>query len=101
VQEKATAQFRVVVRYKLTEHLMPKNLVAWLLAGVLNALSTTELVLASDICDAKSKVGDICLCKLSELRPTQSAVGMTEIRIRAEKLRENIQIGLNRIFSTI
>ena len=70
---------------------MPKTFDVWLLAGVLSAFSTTWPVLASDSCDAKSKVGDICLCKLSELRPTQSSVGMTEVRMRADKLWEEIQ----------
>jgi hypothetical protein len=90
-QETATAQFRIGVRYILTEHLMPKFFVVWLIAGVLSAFDGPRILLASDVCDAKSKAGDICLCKLSELRPTQSSVGMTEVRIRAEKLREDIQ----------
>jgi hypothetical protein len=41
--------------------------------------------------DAQSTKGDICLCKLSDLHPTQASVGMTEVRIKADKLKDEIQ----------
>ena len=47
--------------------------------------------LAKDLCDAQSTKGDICLCKLSDLHPTQASVGMAEVRIKAEKLKDEIQ----------
>jgi hypothetical protein len=47
--------------------------------------------LAKDVCDAQSTKGDICLCKLSDLHPTQASVGMAEVRIKAEKLKDEIQ----------
>ena len=33
---------------------------------------------AAETCAASSKVGDLCVCKVLELRPTQLAVGMIE-----------------------
>ena len=77
---------------------MPKTFAVWLLAGVLSAFSTTWPVLASDICDAKSKVVDVCLCTLSELHPKQSAFGATEVRRRVDKLSEEIQNRSNQDF---
>ena len=47
--------------------------------------------LAKDICDAQSRKGDTCLCRLSELHPTQASVGMAEVRIKAEWLKDQIQ----------
>jgi hypothetical protein len=47
--------------------------------------------LAKVICDAKSTKGEICLCKISDLHPTQASVGMAEVRIKAEKLKDEIQ----------
>ena len=46
---------------------------------------------ATDICEGNSKAGDVCICALSELHPTQALVGMTEVRIRSKKLREEIE----------
>jgi hypothetical protein len=46
---------------------------------------------ASERCDANSKAGEVCLCRLSELHPTQATVGMLEVRIRAEKLKSEMQ----------
>jgi hypothetical protein len=66
-------------------------LAAWFVAGVLTAISTLSPTLASDRCDINTKAGDVCLCQLAELRPTQAAVGMVEVRIRAEKLRKEIR----------
>ena len=51
----------------------------------------SQPALAKDVCDAQSTKGDICLCKLSDLRPTQASVGMAEVRIKAEKLKDEIQ----------
>jgi hypothetical protein len=47
--------------------------------------------LAKDVCDVRSAKGDICLCKLSDLHPTQASVGMAEVRIKADKLKDEIQ----------
>ena len=55
--------------------------------------------LAKDInCDEQSKKGDICLCKISDLHPTQASVGMVEVRIKAEKLNNEIQRRSDRDF---
>src|SRR5262245_15081635 len=51
----------------------------------------SQPALAKDVCDAQSTKGDICLCKLSDLHPTQASVGMAEVRIKAEKLKDEIQ----------
>ena len=50
----------------------------------------SQPALAKDLCDAQSTKGDICLCKLSDLHPTQASVGMAEVRIKAEKLKDEI-----------
>ena len=50
----------------------------------------SQPALAKDVCDAQSTKGDICLCKLSDLHPTQASVGMAEVRIKAEKLKDEI-----------
>ena len=50
----------------------------------------SQPALAKDVCDAQSTKGDICLCKLSDLHPTQASVGMAEVRIKAEKLKDDI-----------
>src|ERR1700739_1995890 len=60
----------------------------WLSAAILIITSWAH---ALERCDISSKTGDICLCRLSELHPTQAAVGMMEVRIRAEKLRQKMQ----------
>jgi hypothetical protein len=72
------------------ELLMPKA-VTWLLVAVLNIAFVSWPALAKDACDAQSKTGDVCLCKLSELHPTQASVGMAEVRFKAEKLKDKIQ----------
>ncbi len=38
-------------------------------------------------CDAQSQKGEICLCEIAALHPTQSSVGMAEVKIKAEKLK--------------
>jgi len=50
-----------------------------------------QSALAKDVCDPQSTKGDICLCKLSDLHPTQASVGMAEVRIKAEKLNDKMQ----------
>src|SRR5215469_14892119 len=47
--------------------------------------------LANEACDAQSQKGDLCLCELSNLHPTQTSVGMAEVRIKAEKLKDELQ----------
>ena len=47
--------------------------------------------LAKNVCSAQSAKGDICLCKVSDLHPTQPSVGMVEVRIKAERLKDEIQ----------
>jgi hypothetical protein len=63
---------------------------AWLHLALIIAF-VSQPVLAKDVCDAQSTKGDICLCKLSDLHPTQASVGMAEVRIKAEKLKDVIQ----------
>jgi hypothetical protein len=50
-----------------------------------------ESGLAKEACDAQSAKGDLCLCELSNLHPTQTSVGMTEVQIKVEKLRDELQ----------
>ena len=50
----------------------------------------SQTVLAKDVCSAQSTKRDICLCKISDLHPTQASVGMMEVRIKAEKLRDEL-----------
>ncbi len=47
--------------------------------------------LAKDECDAQSAKGDICLCKISDLHPTQASVGMVEVGIKADKLKDQLE----------
>lgn len=68
---------------------MSKTLIVWLVAWITN-IGAVLPAMASDICDDSSKTGDVCICKLSELHPTQASVGMMEIRIRMEKLKREI-----------
>jgi len=68
-----------------------RNIIATcLVAGLLNATDNWA-VLASEHCDTSSRIGDVCVCELAELHPTQAAVGMVEVQIRAEKLRKQMQ----------
>jgi hypothetical protein len=73
------------------ESVMRISKAVWLLV----ALSISALGLparAKDInCGEQSNKGDICLCKISELHPTQASVGMAEVRIKEEKLKGEIQ----------
>ncbi len=41
-------------------------------------------------CGAQSQKGDLCLCEISALHPTQASVGMVEVRIKAEKLKAKV-----------
>ena len=70
---------------------MSKSLIAWLVAWIINVVGTVLPALATDICEGSSKTGDVCICKLSELHPTQASVGMMEVRIRMEKLKKEIE----------
>ena len=62
----------------------------WLHAALI-AFFVSQSVLAKEVCDAQSMKGDVCLCELSDLHPTQTSVGMAEVRIKAEKLRDELQ----------
>jgi hypothetical protein len=78
-----------VVRFLLAQQrysVMKHAIATWLSAGIL--ISTSWWSFAFERC---AKTGDICLCRLSELHPTQAAVGMMEVRIRAEKLRQKME----------
>ena len=68
-----------------------RNIIATCL--VVGFLNTTYnwAVLALDHCDTSSRTGDVCVCELAELHPTQAAVGMVEVQIRAEKLRKQME----------
>ena len=70
---------------------MLKNLILCPLAWIVSAVGTILPAQATDICEGNSKAGDVCICALSELHPTQASVGMTEVRIRREKLKEEIE----------
>jgi hypothetical protein len=58
---------------------------------VLIVLLVSPPALAENVCGAQSAKGDICLCKLSDLHPTQASVGMTEVQTKAEKLKDEIE----------
>jgi hypothetical protein len=51
----------------------------------------TQSAAAKHACDTQSTKGDICLCELSDLHPTQVSVGIEEVRVKAEKLRDEFQ----------
>jgi len=46
---------------------------------------------AKHACDTQSTKGDICLCELSDLHPTQASVGIEEVRLKAEKLKDQFE----------
>jgi len=64
-------------------------------------LLVSQAALAKEVCGAQSMKGDLCLCELSDLHPTQTSVGMMEVQIKAEKLRDEIQRRGDRTFSNI
>ena len=70
---------------------MPKSLIVWSLAWIISAVGIMLPAQATDICEGNSKTGDVCICSLSELHPTQASVGMTEVRIRSKKLKQEIE----------
>jgi hypothetical protein len=70
---------------------MLKSLIVWSLTWMISAVGTMLPARASDICEGSSKTGDVCICSLSELHPTQASVGMTEVRTRREKLKHEIE----------
>jgi hypothetical protein len=69
---------------------MRNALKGWLHVTLIVFLAS-QPALAKDACDAQSTKGEVCLCKLSDLHPTQASVGMAEVRIKAEKLKDEIQ----------
>jgi hypothetical protein len=81
--------FALLIGYR--EVLLQGTPATCLLLAVLNSSFINWPAMAKDVCDAQSKTGDICLCKLSELHPTQASVGMAEVRIKAKKLKDEIQ----------
>jgi hypothetical protein len=42
-------------------------------------------------CDAQSQKGDLCLCEIADLHPTQTSVGMAEVRLKSEKLENKME----------
>ena len=46
----------------------------------------SSLAYANTACGASSKVGDLCFCKVLELRPTQFAVGMIQVKDKEAEL---------------
>jgi hypothetical protein len=57
--------------------------------SIVSALSLTVLVGSADAastCTASAKVGGLCACKVLELRPTQLAVGMIEVKAKEADL---------------
>jgi hypothetical protein len=69
---------------------MRNALPGWLHVALIVSV-VSQPALAKDVCDAQSTKGDICLCRLSDLHPTQASVGMAEVRIKADKLKDEIQ----------
>ena len=63
---------------------------AWLHVALI-ILVVSQPALAKEVCDTQSTKGDVCLCELADLHPTQASVGMAEVRIKAEKLKDEIQ----------
>jgi hypothetical protein len=64
---------------------------AWLQVALLATAFVSQPAEAKDTCNAQSQKGDLCLCELSALHPTQKSVGMAEVRTKVEKLRGEIQ----------
>jgi hypothetical protein len=75
----------------IREESMLKTLIVYLFAWIICAVGAMLPARAADICEGNSKPGDVCICALSELHPTQASVGMTEVRIRREKLKQEIE----------
>jgi hypothetical protein len=74
------------------ESSLMRNALSALLPVPLIIFSLGQPALAKDIqCDEQSKKGETCLCNISDLHPTQASVGMAEVRIKAEKLKGEIQ----------
>ena len=57
-----------------------RNLIATTLVAGLLTTTYNWAAVASDHCDAGSRTGDVCLCELAELHPTQAAVGMSAFK---------------------
>jgi hypothetical protein len=74
----------------MMRHPIRNVVVTGLVAGLL-ATTSNWIALAAGRCDGGSRAGDVCICELAELHPTQAAVGMAEVQIRAEKLRKEMQ----------
>ena len=73
---------------------------AWLHLALI-ILFMSQSALATEACDAQSTKGDLCRCELSNLHPTQASVGMTEVWIKAEKLRDELHRAANGNFLSI
>src|SRR5262245_8298101 len=76
---------------QLQMELVMRNGPTALLCVALIMSFVSQAGLAKDLCDAQSIKGEICLCKLTDLHPTQTSVGLAEVRIKAEKLKDEIQ----------
>jgi hypothetical protein len=74
----------------MMKHLIRNVIATGFVAGFW-ATTSNWAALAADYCDTNSKTSDVCVCELAELHPTQAAVGMVEVEIRAEKLRKEIR----------
>lgn len=67
----------------------PVRLPACMIAALLFASGAAAA--AAMHCSAQSQKGDLCLCEISELHPTQMSVGMAEVRLKAEKLKAKFE----------
>jgi hypothetical protein len=70
---------------------MLKTFTVWSLVWIISAVGIMLPARATDTCEGNAKTGDVCICSLSELHPTQASVGMTEVRIRSKKLKQEIE----------
>ena len=66
-------------------------LLAWLQVALLTTTFAGQPAAAKDACNGQSRKGDLCLCELSDLHPTQKSVGMAEVRTKAQKLKAELQ----------
>ena len=90
-RENAIAEFAPLPYWQLQMELLMRNEPTAVLCVALIISFVSQAGLAEDVCDAQSTKGDICLCKLTDLHPTQTSVGLAEVRIKAEKLKDEIQ----------
>lgn len=67
---------------------------AWLpVLFIISSLGSPALAREDENCGKQSKKNVTCLCKISDLHPTQASVGMAAVRIKEEKLKGKMEEG--------